>query len=102
MRFSIIALLAFIAFVLAVPPNQKPVVVSYPADTPSSVIDQAIAEIIKDGGIITHEYSLIKGFAAKVAEATLEKITTLADTYAPQIEEDFVVRIDGSTDTQEQ
>jgi len=44
---------------------------------------------------------LIKGFAAKVAEATLEKITTLADTYAPQIEEDFVVRIDGSTDAQE-
>jgi hypothetical protein len=45
---------------------------------------------------------LIKGFAAKVAEVTLEKITAMAETYAPIIEEDFVVRIDGSTDTKEQ
>jgi hypothetical protein len=56
MRFSILAFLTLIAFVLAVPPTQKPVVVSYPDDTPSSVIDQAIEEIRKDGGIITHEY----------------------------------------------
>jgi hypothetical protein len=107
-------LLAFIVSVLAVPPTQKPVVISYPDNTPSSVIDKAIEEIKKAGGIITHEYckepcgsvmgaatdnqaALIKGFSAKVSEATLNKISTMAEAYAPYIEEDYVVQIDGST-----
>jgi hypothetical protein len=40
---------------------------------------------------------LIKGFAAKVSEVTLEKISELAAAYAPYIEDDYVVKIDGST-----
>ncbi|KIW93029.1 uncharacterized protein Z519_06878 [Cladophialophora bantiana CBS 173.52] len=97
MRLPILFLLAFVAAVFALPPPQKPVVVSFPANTPSSIIDKAIAEIEKDGGIITHEYSLIKGFAAKVSEVTLDKISALAEAYSPYIEDDYVVNIDGST-----
>ncbi len=114
MRLQIaLLLLAFIVSVFALPPTQKPVVVQYPDNTPSSVIDRAIEEIKKEGGIITHEYckdswdlqygvtdnqaALFKGFAAKVSEATLNKISTMAEAYAPNIEEDYVVSIDGST-----
>ncbi len=56
MRLSIAFLFAFVACILAVAPPQKPVVVSYPEDTPASVIEKAIEEIKKDGGSITHEY----------------------------------------------
>ncbi|OQV07810.1 hypothetical protein CLAIMM_12183 [Cladophialophora immunda] len=97
MRLPIAFLFAFFVAVFALPPPQKPVVVSFPDNTPSSIIDKAIAEIEKDGGIITHEYSLIKGFAAKVSEVTLNKISELAEAYAPYIEDDYVVNIDGST-----
>ncbi|EXJ93308.1 hypothetical protein A1O1_01700 [Capronia coronata CBS 617.96] len=102
MRFYLTLLLCLVAAVLALPPPQKPVVVQYPADTPKSVIQKAIEEIQKDGGIITHEYSLIKGFAAKVSEVTLNKITVMADTYAPYIENDYVVHADGSITTDDQ
>lgn len=117
MRFTILCLLALFATVFALLPPQKPVVVSFPDDTPSSVINDAIEEVKKGGGIITHEYGmnqmapspcwqncrltnpldLIKGFAAKVSEATLEKITALTEEFIPYIEDDFVVRIDGSS-----
>lgn len=113
MHFSIALLLTFIVSVFALPPVQKPVVVQYPEDTPSSIIDKAMEEITKDGGIITHEYcrtlqpltlcitdrslALIKGFAAQVSEVTLEKISVMAEAFAPYIEEDYVVRVDGST-----
>lgn len=39
---------------------QKSVIVSYPADTPNSVLDQAKNAIKDSGGMITHEYQLIK------------------------------------------
>ncbi|EXJ61109.1 hypothetical protein A1O7_05262 [Cladophialophora yegresii CBS 114405] len=99
MRLPTVFLLALFTAVFALPPAQKPVVISFPDDTPSSIIDMAIAEIKKDGGIVTHEYSLIKGFAAKVSEVTLNKISAMAEAYAPYIEDDYVVKIDGSTDS---
>ncbi|KIW99516.1 uncharacterized protein Z518_11255 [Rhinocladiella mackenziei CBS 650.93] len=97
MRLSITLLFTLLALVLALPPPQKPVVVQYPEDTPSSIIDKAIEEIKKDGGIITHEYSLIKGFSATVSEMTLDKICTMAETFMPYIEDDYVVHVDGSS-----
>ncbi len=42
--------------------------------------------------------ALIKGFAARVSEITLTKIAELSEAYAPYIEDDYVVKIDGSTD----
>jgi hypothetical protein len=58
MRLPVLFLLALFTAVFALPPPQKPVIVSFPDNTPSSVIDKAIAEIEKDGGIITHEYCM--------------------------------------------
>jgi hypothetical protein len=59
MRLPIILLLALFTAVFALPPPQKPVVVSFPDDTPASIIDKAMAEVEKDGGIITHEYCML-------------------------------------------
>lgn len=39
---------------------QKSVIVSYPSDTPDSVLVQAKNAIKESGGIVTHEYQLIK------------------------------------------
>jgi hypothetical protein len=39
---------------------QKSVIVSYPAETPDSIVDQAKAAIKASGGVVTHEYQLIK------------------------------------------
>jgi hypothetical protein len=39
---------------------QKSVVITYPHDTPTSVLDQAKNAIKESGGMITHEYQLIK------------------------------------------
>ncbi|KAH8904012.1 endopeptidase inhibitor-like protein [Coniochaeta sp. PMI_546] len=70
---------------------QKSVIVSYPADTPNSVLDQAKDAIKESGGIITHEYQLIKGFAATVGEKVLENIAAWGAPYQALIEEDQVV-----------
>lgn len=119
MRFYLALLFTLVAAVLALPAPQKPVVVQYPEDTPASVIQHAIEEIKKDGGIITHEYckkslacsmdghtdnilALIKGFAARVSEVTLKKIAAMADSYIPLIESDYVVHVDGTTTTSEE
>jgi hypothetical protein len=50
--------LAVIATQTAQP--QKSVIVSYPADTPDSVLSQAKEAILQAGGFITHEYNIIK------------------------------------------
>lgn len=39
---------------------QKSVIVSYPSETPDSIVDQAKQAIKDSGGVITHEYQLIK------------------------------------------
>ena len=39
---------------------QKSFIVSYQDDTPDSVVNEAKDKIINAGGVITHEYQLIK------------------------------------------
>ncbi len=39
---------------------QKSVIVSYPPETPDSIVNQAKAAIVEGGGKILHEYTLIK------------------------------------------
>jgi len=46
---------------MAVAPH-KSVIISYPNDTPQSVVDEAMAKIEKDGGRITHKYSTSQAF----------------------------------------
>lgn len=40
--------------------QQKSAIVSFPKDTPNNVVDQARDAIIAAGGVITHEFKLIK------------------------------------------
>jgi hypothetical protein len=60
MKLAIISVLALGAVVLGAQMPQKAVIVSYPNDTPDSVLNQAKDAIKAAGGMITHEYKLIK------------------------------------------
>ena len=63
MRFALSALLLALLVVLAAATSpQRSVIVSYPDDTPDSVLDEAKAAIKQAGGLVTHEYS--KGLLA--------------------------------------
>ncbi|ETN44240.1 uncharacterized protein HMPREF1541_10791 [Cyphellophora europaea CBS 101466] len=97
MRFFILSLLfaLFFASALAVK-QQKAVIITYPEETPKSEVDKAISVLKEAGGVITHEYKLIKGFAAKASDAALEAVRTLGDKHIPLIEEDSMVSIDGT------
>ncbi|KAF2471288.1 uncharacterized protein BDR25DRAFT_285781 [Lindgomyces ingoldianus] len=90
MRFALFSLLLALlaAFAMAVAP-QKSVVISYPKDTPQSVVDQAMDAIREAGGQITHTYS--KGFACNAPAAVLEQVQAWGSEYNALIEEDQVV-----------
>ncbi len=60
MKLTLFVILAVITVVLAAAQPQKAVIVSYPNDTPDSIVDQAKDAIVAAGGVITHEYKLIK------------------------------------------
>jgi Mrp family chromosome partitioning ATPase len=60
MKLAIFSILALVAVVLGAAMPQKAVIVSYPDETPDSVVDQAKSAIKAAGGMITHEYKLIK------------------------------------------
>lgn len=57
--FSYLVVFLFSATVLAIAP-QKAVILTYPEGTPDSVMDQAKDAIRTAGGVITHEYKIIK------------------------------------------
>ncbi|KAF2861237.1 hypothetical protein K470DRAFT_246015 [Piedraia hortae CBS 480.64] len=92
MKFALnLFVIAFLtALALAAAPERQ-VIVSYPNDTPVSVLEQAKAAIVKAGGIIEHEYNIIKGFAAKAPAKALETVHTLGAKYNVLIEDDQVV-----------
>lgn len=71
----------------------KDVIVSYPKGTPNSVVENAMDTIKDAGGIITHEYGLIVGFAAKVSSKALDMVSTLGVEYGVMVEEDQIVSI---------
>lgn len=60
MKLSILSTLTMAAAVLGAQQAQKAVIVSYPNDTPDSIVNQAMDAIKSAGGMITHEYKLIK------------------------------------------
>lgn len=91
---------------------QKSVLVTYPPETPDSIVDQAKKAVIDAGGMITHEYTLIKyvsasftnatwhadqsrGFAAKVGEKILDTVSAMGQQYHVLIEEDQEVHVAG-------
>jgi hypothetical protein len=64
MKIQVSAVLAFVTVALAATQPQKAVIVSYPDNTPQRVLDQAKDAIKAAGGLITHEYKLIKCVAS--------------------------------------
>ncbi|KAJ4415399.1 hypothetical protein N0V85_002737 [Neurospora sp. IMI 360204] len=69
---------------------QKSVIITYKENIPDSVIMQDKQRIVDAGGVITHEYTFIKGFSAKVGEKTLESVSASSENYGT-IEVDKVV-----------
>ena len=108
---STLIIALFVAFALATSSTpQNPIVVSYPKDTPQAIIDEAMDAIraavrtfawcsrgvgtdLSQGGVITHEYSLIKGFAAKVNAKMVETVQTLGADHDVLIEKDQEITI---------
>ncbi|KAK5107121.1 hypothetical protein LTR62_001711 [Meristemomyces frigidus] len=91
MKLSLTNLLlaSFAAISLAsTPQDHNQVIVSYPKDTPTAVIEEAMEAIRKAGGTIEHEYSLIKGFVAKTSAQVLETVEALGSEHHVLIEED--------------
>ncbi|KAF2454405.1 hypothetical protein BDY21DRAFT_366181 [Lineolata rhizophorae] len=82
----LLALLA--ASVAAVIPQQKPVLVTYPEDTPAHVLDEAKHAIMEAGGFITHEYHLIKGFAATAPSRVIDTVRALGAEWNALVEVD--------------
>ncbi|XTI95063.1 hypothetical protein V2W45_1443857 [Cenococcum geophilum] len=92
MRLAIFSLLVALlaAYVMAVAP-QKSVIVSYPDNTPDSVLSKAKEAIVKAGGVITHEYT----FACNAPAAILETVQAWGSQYNAVIEEDSTVNAYG-------
>jgi hypothetical protein len=60
MKLSILTLLTLVMGVFSALAPQKAVIVTYPEDTPDHVLNKAMEAIEAAGGMITHEYKLIK------------------------------------------
>ncbi|KAI0518277.1 hypothetical protein F5B22DRAFT_600636 [Xylaria bambusicola] len=72
---------------------QKDIIMSFPQSTPDNIVNKAMEEIRNAGGTITHEYKLLKGFAAKAPQKILETVTAWSSEYNAVIEEDQVMKI---------
>ncbi|PQE22816.1 ase inhibitor propeptide protein [Rutstroemia sp. NJR-2017a BBW] len=96
MRFTLFSIFLLVAVALSAAVPRKAVIVSYPDDTPDSVIDKAMDAIRAAGGVITHEYKLIKGFAATAPVKVLETVQTWGNEYNAFIEDDQIVTAVGS------
>ncbi|KAI9889085.1 MAG: hypothetical protein M1814_005809 [Vezdaea aestivalis] len=81
----------FAAVAQAVPPETKSVLVSYPNDTPDYILSSAKDAVRAAGGIITHEYSLIKAFAARASTEVFDTVKALNPEYEALIEDDQIV-----------
>ena len=119
MRFGSHALVAALVPGLALAGASEPlkaVIVSYPSDTPHSVMQQAMDAIVAavrrgvpypmslailmlllwfQKGVITHEYHIIKGFAAKAPEEALNQVRTHGVNNGVKVEDDQIVSING-------
>ncbi|KAI0182086.1 hypothetical protein GGR52DRAFT_67091 [Hypoxylon sp. FL1284] len=100
MRFfsAIVAALALAQGASAVD-VQKSVIVSFPTTATDDVVNRAKDDIRKAGGMITHEYQLIKGFAAKAPQKIIESVSAWSSEFHAVIEEDQMVEVSTSHDS---
>ncbi|KJZ72031.1 hypothetical protein HIM_08592 [Hirsutella minnesotensis 3608] len=90
-----IAALALLPGAIAVDQPKEVIIWFEDPNTPASVVDQARNSILKAGGKITHEYTLIKGFAASAPEKALAEVQTQGAGHKMLIEEVKEVSING-------
>ena len=83
--------LALVPGVLGVDQSKSAIVWFDDPSTPDSVINEAKDSILKAGGKITHEYTIIKGFAVQAPAAALETMQTWGNDHSVRIEEDEVI-----------
>ncbi|EAW07989.1 uncharacterized protein ACLA_027110 [Aspergillus clavatus NRRL 1] len=74
----------------------KSILVTYPQNTPESVIREARESIIRSGGKITHEYR--KGFSAEAPDTAIQSLSAQSSEYQPTIEGDQIVSIYGDNE----
>ncbi|KAI9647521.1 hypothetical protein NHQ30_003906 [Ciborinia camelliae] len=91
MKLTLFSTFLFLTAVLSATEPQKAVIISYPDNTPINVVQKAMDAIKAAGGSITHEYKLIKGFAAKAPAKVLETVQTWGNDYHAIVEEDQIV-----------
>ncbi|KAL9008971.1 MAG: hypothetical protein Q9173_005958 [Seirophora scorigena] len=72
-------------------PAQRQVLVTYPEDTPPSILQEAKEAILTAGGKINEEFTLLKGFAATVSNEILNSVNTLSKSHMPIVEDDGMV-----------
>ncbi|KAH8677693.1 hypothetical protein BX600DRAFT_134743 [Xylariales sp. PMI_506] len=90
---SVVAALAVAQGVMAVD-VLKSVLVTFPNDVAADVVDRAMGEIKSAGGVITHQYKLIKGFAANAPQKIIDSVSAWSTSeYNAVIEEDQQVQI---------
>ncbi|KAK6352647.1 hypothetical protein TWF730_009464 [Orbilia blumenaviensis] len=70
-------------------------VVSFKDGTPSSIIDFTIKKLKEAGAEITHEFSIIKGFAMRATETAVTEFETLKDYAAIQSDWKPIIEKDG-------
>ncbi|KAL8664903.1 MAG: hypothetical protein Q9168_007809 [Polycauliona sp. 1 TL-2023] len=70
---------------------QRQVMVTYPNDTPPSVIEQAKSAVLATGGKITEEYTLIKSFAATISADVVDTLNALSSSHKPVVEDDQTI-----------
>jgi hypothetical protein len=52
--------------------------------------------LVPQGGVVTHEYKIIKGFAATAPASIISSIQAMSEKYIAMVEDDTVVSINGS------
>ncbi|KAF2765310.1 hypothetical protein EJ03DRAFT_331065 [Teratosphaeria nubilosa] len=75
----------------------KQYIISYPDGTDASVIQQARKAIEDAGGVIEHEYTLIKALAVKASTTMLETVQAMGTEHNVLIEEDQTISIADSS-----
>ncbi|KAF2250627.1 hypothetical protein BU26DRAFT_517454 [Trematosphaeria pertusa] len=92
MRFALLSfvLALFVAITMAVAPLQ-PVIISFPKEAPDSLLESAKEAIKKAGGVITHEYNIIKGFACQAPASILETVSAMSAEFPALIESDGIM-----------
>ncbi|KAI2631753.1 hypothetical protein GGS21DRAFT_491656 [Xylaria nigripes] len=71
----------------------KAIIMTFPRETPDDVVSRAMDDIRQAGGIITHQYNLLKGFAAKAPQSVVDTVTAWSSEYHAVIEDDQIVEI---------